>query len=163
RGGFFGSNKKIISQMNSIYYNLLMDTLGNGYIGTEESLFTIALYRYSDLTNYVEIEENGLLWKFFEDLKNDQIVVKSMGKNNIGICGGRQFIAEHFQNSDADYYIFFEDDMMLHENNNTFCKNGFRTYVPYLYDKTLEIMKRENYDFLKLNFTEFYGDNTQQW
>ena len=36
-------------------------------------------------------------------------------KNNIGICGGRQFIAEHFQDSDADYYIFFEDDMMLHE------------------------------------------------
>ena len=32
-----------------------------------------------------------------------------------------------------------------------------------MYQKTLEIIKKENFDFLKLNFTEFYGDNSTQW
>ena len=30
---------------------------------------------------------------------------------NKGICGGRQFAAEHFDASDSDFYLFFEDDM----------------------------------------------------
>jgi hypothetical protein len=35
-------------------------------------------------------------------------------KDNLGICGGRQFIAEHFQNeTDLDFYLFFEDDMFF--------------------------------------------------
>jgi hypothetical protein len=85
-------------------------------------------------------------------------------KNNIGICGGRQFVAEHFDASDADYYIFFEDDMMLHKSGSVeICKSGFRTWIPNLYEKTLSIMEREKYDFLKLNFTEVYGENNTQW
>ena len=85
-------------------------------------------------------------------------------KNNIGICGGRQFIAEHFDKSDADFYIFFEDDMLLHESGNSgFCTSGFRRWVPNLYDKTLKIIRKEKYDFLKLSFTEFYGSNATQW
>ena len=242
RGGFFGGDKNMIEGMNSIYYNLLMETLNNGLMGTEESIFSIILYRHFNSANYVEILNNGLLCKFFEDLKNDTINVKSINscnnlllkrlvdikthlyiltfnfpsqveallksfqkadnnflskpikfllnnstdrttddeydeickkygleqikKNNIGICGGRQFIAEHFDNSDADYYIFFEDDMMLYENKQEiypFCKNGFRTWIPNLYNRSLEIIHKENYDFLKLNFTEIYGDNSTQW
>ena len=86
-------------------------------------------------------------------------------KNNIGICGGRQFIAEHFDQSDADYYIFFEDDMLFYEsdNSNNFCQNGFRKWVPNLYNKTLNIIHQEKYDFLKINFTEVYGGNEIQW
>jgi len=84
-------------------------------------------------------------------------------KNNIGICGGRQWCAEHFDQSDADYYIFFEDDMLLHSPNDTHCYNGFRNYVHNLYEKTLKIIHNENYDYLKLNFTEVYGDNATQW
>ena len=84
-------------------------------------------------------------------------------KDNIGICGGRQWCAEHFDQSDADYYVFFEDDMLLHERKNTFCYNGFRNYIDNLFDKTLKIIHDEEYDYLKLNFTEVYGDNATQW
>ena len=57
RGGFFGGNKNKINQINSIYYSLLMETLDNGLMGTEESIFTIMLYRYSDAINYIEIDQ----------------------------------------------------------------------------------------------------------
>jgi hypothetical protein len=77
RGGFFGGPKDSISELNSIYYNLLNETLSNGYMGTEESIFTIMTYKYPDLVQYFEIENNGLLGKFFEDSKNDSLEVKT--------------------------------------------------------------------------------------
>lgn len=33
---------------------------------------------------------------------------------NLGICGGRQFIAEHFEQSSSEYMFFFEDDMIFY-------------------------------------------------
>ena len=86
-------------------------------------------------------------------------------KNNIGICGGRQYVAEHFDQSDSDYYIFFEDDMLLHSPNEmtTHCKCGFRTWIPNLYERSLKIMHTEEYHFLKINFTEVYGNNSAQF
>jgi hypothetical protein len=188
RGGFFGGPKHTISDMNSIYYGLLKSTLDEGYMGTEESIFSIICYKHSDLINYFEIESNGLMGKFFEDLKNDNLVVKSSSgaavtnslditkvglyvitfnspnqfetliksmleydadfinkpkkflldnstdltttprykelceeygfehikKDNLGIMGGRVFVAEHFNETDLDFQIFFEDDMNLY-------------------------------------------------
>ena len=238
RGGFFGGPKHTIGDMNGIYYGLLKGTLDDGYMGTEESIFSIMCYKHSDLINYFEIESNGLVGRFFEDLKNDNLKVKNeniikvdntldtnkvglyvitfnspkqfrtlidsmlaydkdyitktrkflldnssdlstteeysaiceefgfehIKKDNLGICGGRQWIAEHFQNeTDLDYYLFFEDDMFFYPNEGSVCKNGFNRYVPNLYTKSLEIIKKENFDFLKLNYTEFYGDNGTQW
>ena len=32
-----------------------------------------------------------------------------------------------------------------------------------MYQKSLEITKKENFDFLKLNYSEFFGDNGTQW
>lgn len=86
-------------------------------------------------------------------------------KDNLGVCGGRQFVAEHFDESNADFYMFFEDDMLLNTNTvvGEFCKNGFRSYVPNLYDKVVKIMLKEKFDFLKFSFSEFYGDNSVQW
>jgi hypothetical protein len=86
-------------------------------------------------------------------------------RDNIGICGGRQYIAEHFENSDADFYLFFEDDMNLNseEASGTTCDRGMVRYVPNLYEKIIRIMLREQYDFLKLSFSEFYGSNDIQW
>lgn len=84
-------------------------------------------------------------------------------KDNIGICGGRQFVAEHFDKSDSDFYIFFEDDMNLHDNNNGICKMGFTRYVKNLYKNSLKIIYNEKFDFLKLSFSEFYGDCSVQW
>jgi hypothetical protein len=43
------------------------------------------------------------------------------------------------------------------------CRNGLRRAVPNLRDVLLKIMEREEYDFLKLSFTEFYGDNKTQF
>jgi hypothetical protein len=82
---------------------------------------------------------------------------------NKGICGGRQFAADHFHDSDSDFYFFFEDDMGLYSSDNVeFCRNGFRKNVPDLYNKVHKIMIRENFDFLKLSFTEVYMDNNIQ-
>lgn len=236
RGGIFGGPKSVISQVNNLYYNLLINTLSNNYMGTEESLFTIMLYSNPKIFQYYEINNDGLLYKFFEELKNDELKVKSLSKNdkkefnslktslyvltynspkqfetllstfidvdkdfldktrkilinnstnrntdndyrnlcekfgfeeikkdNIGICGGRQFVAEHFDESDSDYYIFFEDDMNLHHKTSNVCKSGFMRYKENLYNKSLKIIHDNSYDYLKLSFSEFYGDNSVQW
>jgi hypothetical protein len=85
-------------------------------------------------------------------------------KNNIGITGGRQFIAEHFNDqTNLDYYFFFEDDMLFHTDKTGVCRNGFNRYVKQLFTKSVNIIKKEKFDFLKLNFTEFYGSNDKQW
>lgn len=236
RGGFFGGPKNTINDINGIYYNLLQNTLNEGLMGTEESLFSIITYKHSDIINYFDIEGNGLISTFFENLKNDNLKVKSesittvendldvnkvslyvltfnspnqfktliesikvydndyltkpkkilldnstnpdtlkeykalceeynfehIKKDNLGICGGRQFIAEHFAESDSDYMLFFEDDMFFCPNE-VVCKNGFGRKVNNLYMNSLQIIKKENLDFLKLNFSEFYGDNSTQW
>ena len=239
RGGFFGGPKNTISDINSIYYNILQSTLSQDLMGTEESIFSIMVYKHADMVDYFEIESNGLFGKFFEDLKNDSLVRKNkenllspsddldvnnaalyvitfnspkqfltlidsmnaydkdyllktkkflldnstdestfddyaeiceeygfehIKKDNLGICGGRQWIAEHFQNeTDLDFYLFFEDDMFFYPHEGEVCRNGFNRYVPNLYSKTLQIVKKENFDFLKLNYSEFFGDNGTQW
>ena len=81
---------------------------------------------------------------------------------NLGICGGRQFIAEHFDKTDLDYMHFFEDDMFFYPEVGV-CRNGYNRYVENFYLKTLEIIHREEFDFMKLNYTEFFGDNGTQW
>jgi hypothetical protein len=237
RGGFFGGPKDTIGNINSIYYNLLISTLKEGYMGTEESIFTLICYKHSDLTNYFEINSNGLLSKFFEDLKNDSLSTKNenniitynnlnihkvglyvitfnspkqfstliesmlqydknfilntkkflldnstnestyeeykelcdkfdfehIKKDNLGICGGRQWIAEHFETTELDYYLFFEDDMFFYPKKGETCRNGFNRFVDDFYTKTLEIINKENFDFLKFNYSEFFGDNGIQW
>lgn len=83
---------------------------------------------------------------------------------NTGICGGRQFAAEHFHETDAEYYLFFEDDMTLasESEEGQYCRNGFRKYIPDLYLKLHQIMIKEEFDYLKLSFTEVYMDNNIQ-
>jgi len=238
RAGFFGGKKDTISEINSIYYGLMKDTLSQGLMGTEESLFTIMTYKYPNLITYSEIDGNGLMGKFFEDLKDMTVEVKSeiskdvvvnnldtskvglyvisfnspkqfetliqsmlhydsdfitktkkflldnstdlsttpryvelceeygfdhIKKNNIGIVGGRVFVAEHFDETDLDFYYWFEDDMSFYSKKGDVCRNGFPRYVDNLYQKSLEIIQKENFDFLKLNFSEFYGSNDIQF
>lgn len=236
RGGFFGGPKDTIAEMNGEYYNLMNETLSQGFMGTEESIFSIMVYKFPELINYFEIESNGLFGKFFEDLKNDSLIKKNeckvieqdtdinkvalyvitfnspnqfrtlidsmlrfdknyidktqkfllnnstdlsttdeyikiceeynfehIKKDNLGITGGRQWIAEHFEETGLDYMLFFEDDMFFYTTEQSVCKNGFPRYSDNFYYKTLEIIQKENFDFLKLNFTEFYGDNSTQW
>lgn len=241
RGGFFGGPKNTINEINGIYYNLLIDTLSNSLMGTEESIFSIITYKYPDKVSYFEIDYNGLINKFFEDLKNDTLISKQkeikltqtltftqpskdnvgvyvigfnspnqfktliesmlaydedfikkprkilldnstdfsttpiyselcsefgfehIKKDNLGICGGRQWIAEHFEKSELEYMYFFEDDMFFYPKEGEVCRNGFNRFVPNLFNKSLSIIQKEKFDFLKLNFSEFFGDNSIQW
>jgi hypothetical protein len=238
RGGIFGGPKHLINKVNEIYYGLLSDTLSKGYMGTEESLFTIMLYKYPELFQYFEIEMNGLLGTFFENLKNKNLVPKNekgsivsvnehnknnvalyvltynspnqfeklclsferydknfldkpkkyllnnsldketettysylcdkygfeeIKKDNLGICGGRQFIAEHADENGFDYHFFFEDDMFFYLGDDEFCRNGFRRKINDFYNIMIDIAWNENFDFLKWNFSEFFGDNSKQW
>jgi hypothetical protein len=236
RGGFFGGKAEFIKRFNGIYYETLRSTLKDGYMGTEESIFTILCYKYPEEISRVMIEGNGLLSKFFEDVKNNTVVVERLHKtvpvkiptledlkiyvltfnsckqlellltnftktypellkvkdkvlinnsndrtldeeykniadsygftiqnfDNIGICGARQWVAEDFEFSDKSYYIFFEDDMLFN-TEPTFCKNGFSTKIKELFYKGLRIIEKEQLDYLKISFTEFFGDNSQQW
>ena len=221
RGGFFGGKKEYIHQLNTQYYSIMEDSLKNGYMGTEECFLTILSYN-NDIQRY-SVEDNGLIWPFFEHIKNhkpkeDEVglyvitfnspkqfktLIQSMldydedfinkpkkylldnstdltttkeyielcntynfthiKKDNLGICGGRQFIAEHFDKSNHTYMHFFEDDMFFYPIKGELCKNGFNRYIENLYYKSLEIIKKENFDYLKLNFTEFFGDHSVQW
>jgi len=247
RGGFFGGKKETIESVNSIYYSLLIETLSKGFMGTEESLFSILIYRHSSLCSYFEIEYTGLINTFFEKLKNDSVVINKVQNNdinldsqfnnvevkinptdnvgvyvigfnspnqfetliqsmldydknfiekprkilldnstdltttpkyselcskygfehikkdNLGICGGRQWIAEHFDKSNLEYMFFFEDDMFFYPKKGEVCRNGFSRMVDDLYYKSINIAKIENFDYLKLNFSEFFGDNSTQW
>jgi hypothetical protein len=237
RGGFFGGEKSSINAMNGIYHTLLSETLHKGLMGTEESIFTIISYLYTDKIHRFEISGDGLIWPFFEAIKDVDNLIKQLPpepltvknaksiiyilgfnsptqfkdtaeaiqtadpimfekckkvlinnsidesmfaeydslcetlgfeeihRDNLGVCGGRQFAAEHFEESGADFYLFFEDDMMINskETEAEVCPNGFRKYIPNLYEKIVSIMIKENFDFLKLSFSEFYGNNSKQW
>lgn len=70
RGGFFGGHIDYISEANNLYYSLLNDSINRGLMGTEESIFTIMTYKDPDIYQYKDIEGNGLISKFFEDVKN---------------------------------------------------------------------------------------------
>jgi hypothetical protein len=244
RGGLFGGHKDFISQANGTYYNLLQDSLNAGYMGTEESIFSIMAHLEPHIYRRFALDDNGLVVKFVQALLDDQVQLENNGtrshvlpkgsynkdtdktslymltfnfpqqiehtlatwqanspdwlnrphkkilidnstdeqaritnkevadkydfehiimNENKGINGGRLFAAKHFNESDSDYYFFFEDDMGFYPSTETgFCRNGFRKYIPNLYDKVHEIMAKEDVDFLKLSYTEVYMDNNIQ-
>jgi hypothetical protein len=77
--------------------------------------------------------------------------------DNVGIMGARLVVAQHFDRSPSQYYIYFEDDMLLSREGQ--CSMGFSRWCPQLFQKSVEIMEKEDYDFLKLNFTEVQISN----
>ena len=246
RGGLFGGHKEVIKQANGDYYGLLQNTLGEGLMGTEESIFTIMSYIDPGTYRRFMLDDNGLIVKFteavvkenvkleeiperkklqtknviseskLESLKTNlymltfnfpeqvQHTINSMKKvpewltlpnlflldnstdvsakeqnkkiaeeynftyidlgKNTGICGGRQYAAEHFHESDADFMFFFEDDMTVNsaEEEGKFCRKGFRKFIPGLYKTLHKIALKESFDFLKLSFSEVYWDNNIQ-
>jgi hypothetical protein len=225
RGGFWGGEKEQIHTLNNHYYSILQDTINSGYMGADECLFTILTYKYPELIQPFDIEGNGLVWPFFEMLKNQSLPERSnkvalyvigfnfpsqfetlcksfeaydrnfldkpakfllnnstdrstdqafaelctkydfeeIKKDNIGICGGRQFCAEHAEDNDFEYHMFFEDDMFFYNGSDEFCRNGFKRKIKDFYNTVMQIIEAEEFDFLKFNFSEFYGDNRKQW
>lgn len=240
RGGLFGGHKDYISTANTLYYSVLNDSLSKGYMGTEESIFTIMSYLEPHVYKRYMLDDNGLIIKFIHDVLEGTVrlepikdsnpivnvynpskektslyvlsfnfphqfnaLLQSFEKHpewlnhprkilinnsseqsiideyeqicqkynfehiktgeNLGINRGRLFAAKHFDESDSDYYFFFEDDMMLHSPDEvSYCRNGFRKFVPNLYNTLHEIIAREQFDFLKLSYTEVYMDNNIQ-
>lgn len=242
RGGLFGGHKDFISEANATYYELLLNSLNEGLMGTEESIFSIMSHREPHVYRRFALDENGLIVKFIQSLIEDDVeleevnikgygipqklynrttdktslyvlgfnfpeqfktLLESFEKHpewlerprkilinnsddqsaieeyeklckeynfehiitgeNLGINRGRLYAAKHFDESDSDYYFFFEDDMCLHSPETAgVCRNGFMQYIPNLYEKVHEIIARENFDFLKLSFTEVYMDNNIQ-
>ena len=237
RGGLFGGHKDAVHRANGEYYALLQNTLSEGLMGTEESLFTIMSYNDQYTYRRYELDGNGLIVKFAaekdpqlvkvdnpkklpslvntDDLKvslymltfnfphqvehtvkkwlnhgkwitntrnilidnstNEQARLENkkicerygfehiITNENTGINGGRFRAAQHFQESDSDYYIFLEDDMGIHSPEaQAYCRNGFRLYVDNLYDKVLKAMETSDLDFLKFSYTEVYMDNNIQ-
>jgi len=53
--------------------------------------------------------------------------------------------------------------MFFYSGDEQTCRNGFPRFIKNIYEKTLRIANKENFDFLKFNFTEFFGDNSTQW
>ena len=242
RGGLFGGTKETINEANGVYYSLLNNTLSEGLMGTEESVFTIMSYLYPEKYRRYSLDGNGLIVKFVQSVISETVKIEDVPQerkkyeklyrpinsykvslymltfnfphqvehtikkwlkhpkwivdtrnilidnstneearianseickkynfehiitnDNTGINGGRFRAAQHFNQSDSDYYIFLEDDMGIHPPENTlYCRNGFRKYVPDLYDKVIKIMASSDIDFLKLSFTEVYMDNNIQ-
>jgi hypothetical protein len=237
RGGFFGGHIDYIAKANETYYGLLNDTIKSGYMGTEESLFTIMTYNDPDSYRVEFINGDGLISTFFENVKNNQMKPQSeqlitnrkkyinndivlyinafnspeqlqmvldsfseydkdfidktqkilinnstneqlfstydeicnkyefkeqIKKGNLGVCRARQFAAEHFANTQSKYMLFFEDDMLV-DLSNQLCPFGFSKKITNLFNRSIKIMDKEKYDFLKLSFSEFYGHNGEQW
>ena len=67
----------------------MSNSLSEGYL-TEESIFTI-LIKYPELITKFNIEGNGLVWPFFEDLKDKNFKDKTENflppadRNNVGL------------------------------------------------------------------------------
>jgi hypothetical protein len=61
RGGFFGGHKDYISQANTLYYSLLQNSLNEGYMGTEESIFTLMTYLEPETYRIEEINHDSKL------------------------------------------------------------------------------------------------------
>lgn len=245
RGGLFGGHKDQIREANATYYSILQQTLSQGLMGTEESIFTIMSYAEPHIYKRFELDGNGLIVKFTQALLDNEVKLTEPDKKNLftnrkvtdrdvnevktnlymltfnfpeqvlhtigsmkrtpewlekpnlflldnstdenakirnreiasennfeyidlggntGICGGRQAAAEHFHDSDADYMFFFEDDMTVNppQLKGEVCRNGFRKYIPNIYNLAHRIMMKEQFDFLKLSFTEVYFDNDKQ-
>jgi 2-polyprenyl-3-methyl-5-hydroxy-6-metoxy-1,4-benzoquinol methylase len=242
RGGLFGGHIDAIKSANGMYWHLLNDTLHAGYMGTEESIFTIMSYLEPEKFRRYSLDANGLVVKFIDALGKNEVVLEPIPEKNIklykktvdpdklkvsvymltfnfphqvehtiqtwlkhpkfltntrnilidnstnqeaieenkrlceiynfehivtnentGINGGRFRAAKHFQESDSDYYLFLEDDMGIYDSDTLgYCRNGFRHYVPDLYDKALKIIDGSDIDFLKLSYTEVYMDNNIQ-
>lgn len=228
RGGIFGGSRDAIGAINTVYYNMLSETLNAGYMGTEESVFTLVTYVHPQLCTNHMIQGDGLVYRFLEEVNNAPLTVydselavyvltynlpkqfkmwidafdanlepglkddvakyvinnsndpevdveyQKMFKehgftelkfDNIGICGGRQVAAEHFDQHNCKYMIFFEDDMLLCGPNESppQCKNGYRKHFNNLISNSMSIMESENLDYFKLCFSEFYGDNNDNW
>ena len=53
--------------------------------------------------------------------------------------------------------------MFFYLGKDEFCRNGFRRKIKDFFNIIMDIVWDEDFDFLKWNFSEFFGDNSKQW
>lgn len=68
RGGFFGGSQSHVLRAAPVYEATLLDTLRDGLMGTEESVFTILAHLHPALFDRYVIGADGLVWPFFNEV-----------------------------------------------------------------------------------------------
>lgn len=100
RGGLFGGPARLMQQVTNIYDLILSKTLSDGYMGTEENIFTLLTYLYPDLCN-VKMTD-ATLYPFLREVagiafapksvpQRERVIYKGIidNKCSLGImCGG---------------------------------------------------------------------------
>jgi len=87
-------------------------------------------------------------------------------KNNIGITGGRKFLAQHFADDpELTHYYYFEDDMLLTTNECEYpeCQYGYPRHIPNLFQTCLDIAQASGLNYLKLSYCEINNTNYYQF
>jgi hypothetical protein len=142
RGGFFGGHKDCISEANNLYYSLLNDTLSEGYMGTEESIFTIMTYLDPSTYNFEMINDDGLIYTFFEKLQNVNFAPRLNKKTTIYIntfnsAEQLKLLLNSFEKTDS---------ALLNETNFVLINNTTNMYLLSEYEK---IVKQYNIEELR--------------
>lgn len=139
RGGIFGGSKSAINETNEKYYHLLSETLNQGLMGTEESVFTLLTYREPKKYNVNFIESNGLIYKFLENVKNKKIE------------------GDDYENPLAFYALTYNTPKQFERFCKSFEKSypeDFRNVKKYVIDNTTDKKAKQIYNdlFKQYNF-----------
>ena len=153
RGGFFGGNIEYISKANELYYSLLDETLKQGHMGTEESIFTLMSYLDPDIYHKHMINDDGLISTFFENIKNNKV---------INLQSADQIQRKQYTNNDIILYInAFNSPEQLQMVLNSFEKHDTNfltktrkillnnTTKEELFPKYDEIVKKYNFEEIR--------------
>ena len=73
RGGLFGGKKDAVKQANSLYWHTLNNSLNEGYMGTEESIFSILADKHPHLFRSTKIGINGHIQEFVGNVLENQV------------------------------------------------------------------------------------------
>ena len=132
RGGLFGGTKKSIDYAHSTYYGLLGDSLRQGVMGTEESIFAIMSYLRPNYFRRYELP-GTIIADFVDDVINN-------GK--VRITGENRFNKEYHGDvsKTAIYFLTFNKPKQL--------------------DSNLSYMRKWNSDWLDNTSHKYVIDNT---
>lgn len=73
RGGLFGGHREQIREANAMYYGLLNNTLEMGYMGTEETIFTIMAHKQPQTYRRFMLDPSGHIYKFYNHIQEDKV------------------------------------------------------------------------------------------
>ncbi|MCA9749091.1 MAG: hypothetical protein KC414_08290, partial [Romboutsia sp.] len=118
RGGFFGGDRNTINQINGIYYSYLVRTLDSGYLGTEESIFTIIAHNYPDLMKVYAMTD-GWCGHFFMNI--EKMIVKNIALYVISYNTPKQFeyLLETLENYDKNFLIKTDKYLLNNSDDNS--------------------------------------------